>query len=251
MSEQNESDEPSIFRKNIGVAMRHSVPKFLLRPKSLNVHPEAKITQSLCLEEDSLPNIGQSRTPDLSKRGRKVSSVIRPNLNSLAVPSTHDGPSDFIITKAILESQTSRDETEPEEEFDDVMEQMPLEEEFNCISLPPIPSMGSSTRTLTAIEEEECCPYLSCSQIFADDINRAMDLVLQDNGRTLEEKRRDINKIKYELNALRSSVSMNMQLVLLSDLWSLDDPMEEVEKPVKKSQISTIRMRGMSMMQMN
>ena len=36
-------------------------------------------------------------------------------------------------------------------------------------------------------------------QIFTDDVNRAIDLVLQDNGRSLEEKRKDINAIKFQL----------------------------------------------------
>ena len=50
-------------------------------------------------------------------------------------------------------------------------------------------------------------------QRFTDDINTAMDLVLQDNGRTPDEKRKDINKIRYELNALRSSVRLkNIQI---------------------------------------
>jgi hypothetical protein len=38
---------------------------------------------------------------------------------------------------------------------------------------------------------------------------------------------------------------MNMQLLLLSDLWSLDDPVEKVEKP----KASPMLLRGISKIQ--
>ena len=40
MSEQNKTDAASLGQKNNGVAMRRSCQ--LLRPKSLNVHPDIK-----------------------------------------------------------------------------------------------------------------------------------------------------------------------------------------------------------------
>ena len=43
MSEQNESDEVPVKRKNSSGAMRHSFTHLLRRPKSLNVHPDAKM----------------------------------------------------------------------------------------------------------------------------------------------------------------------------------------------------------------
>ena len=45
-------------------------------------------------------------------------------------------------------------------------------------------------------------------------------------------------------NIFQHNFSMNMQLVLLSDLWSLDDPMEKVAKRTGK-----FRMRGASIME--
>ena len=64
-----------------------------------------------------------------------------------------------------MESQTSKDETEVEDEVDDLLEQMEHLDVFDCINLPSIPSIPSigSDTTLTAIEEE--CPYSVCGQV--------------------------------------------------------------------------------------
>ena len=77
-------------------------------------------------------------------------------------------------------------------------------------------------------------------QIFTDDINKAIELVLQNNGRSMDEKRRDINEIKFHLNTLRNYVTTNMQMLLLTDLLTLDDDISSVKTP----KTSPILLRG-------
>jgi len=269
MSEQIEKNEVSLRKKSSGPKLRtiSSLKTIFSRPKSLNMHPDLQMKKSQSYDDDgavsNMVQLYESKTPDTTRRHRKISSLRRPTPESLVIPqgpfrSSTDGISDLQLNKAILRSQISTDHgSETDDEFGP---EKGLKYESGAstpdgsdlpmfaISMPPIPFGGGSTVTLKPIDEEECDitdPYSVCSQIFTDDINRAIDLVLQDNGRSLEEKRKDINAIKFQLAALRSSVSMNMQLLLLSDLWSLDDPVEKVEKP----KASPMLLRGISKLQ--
>merc|ERR1712008_43497 len=101
----------------------------------------------------------ESKTPDTTRRQRKISSLRRPTPESLVNPqgpfrSSTDGISDLQLNKAILRSQISTDHgSETDDEFGpekglkyesgaSTPDGSDLPMFANCISMPPIPFGG-------------------------------------------------------------------------------------------------------------